>query len=179
MKHFFTLLIAVALSLFLGSRYYWYSPFYHTTTKAVAVVHPTRGNTVSGTVIFVQQKKGTLITAQLQGLRPGEHGFHLHEFGDCACADAVCAGDHFNPTHHKHGGPNSEQRHVGDMGNIVADEQGNARLEYIDLLITLNGPQSIIGRSVIVHEKRDDLVSQPTGDAGARVGCGVIGIAKV
>jgi Cu-Zn family superoxide dismutase len=176
--NFLSVIVVIIGALFLGSSYYWYSPFFPKVMKAVAVVHPTQGNTASGVVVFEHGENGVLVTAKLQGLTPGEHGFHIHEFGDCACPDANCAGSHFNPKNKQHGGPDNQQRHVGDMGNVHADDQGNAQLEYVDPLITLNGPLSVIGRTVIVHEKRDDLVSQPTGDAGARIGCGVIGIAK-
>ena len=147
-------------------------------TRAVAVIHPTQGNTVTGTVTFQKQSNGTHIRAQLQGLTPGKHGFHIHELGDCNCADAMCTKEHFNPTNQPHGGLNSKKRHVGDMGNIIADEHGKATLDIVDNIISLNGPQTIIGRSIIVHADEDDLVSQPSGNAGARIGCGVIGIAQ-
>jgi len=179
MKYYLIILASTTLTaLMIGSRYYYYSPFYKTIDKAVAVIYPTQGSWVSGTVTFVQEKDGLHITAQIKGLRKGKHGFHIHEYGDCACADATCAGGHFNPTHQPHGSPDQPNRHVGDLGNIIADEQGNATYETMDQQTTLNGPHSIIGRSVIIHEKEDDLVSQPTGNAGARVGCGVIGIAQ-
>jgi Cu-Zn family superoxide dismutase len=169
------LLIAVA-SAVLGSRYYYYSPFYSSIKAAIAVIHPTAGNSASGVVIFHQKKDGVQVTVTINGLTPGEHGFHIHAVGDCSCADGTCAGGHFNPTNTLHGAPNNLQRHAGDMGNVLADANGNASYEYVDKVMALNGPRSIIGRAVIVHEKGDDLVSQPTGDAGARVGCGVIGI---
>ncbi|MEX0940141.1 MAG: superoxide dismutase family protein [Candidatus Babeliales bacterium] len=181
MKYFtnlIVLLIAIAASLFIGSSYYYYSPLFKSVTEATAVVYPTKGNKVSGVVNFAQQKDGIRITAQLSGLTPGNHGFHIHEFGDCACDDAVCAGDHFNPTNQPHGGPNSEQRHIGDFGNIYADENGNAHYDRVDAGATLNGPHSIVGRAVIVHVQEDDLKSQPTGNAGARIGCGVVGVKK-
>ncbi len=148
------------------------------TTRAIAIIHPTQENTVTGTVSFQKHPNGTHIQAQLQGLTPGKHGFHIHELGDCSCADAMCTKDHFNPTHQPHGGLESKKRHVGDMGNIIADKQGNAIFDIVDPLITLNGPQSVIGRSIIVHADEDDLISQPSGNAGARIGCGVIGIAE-
>jgi len=158
---------------------YWIGPSSPPlVTHAVAVIHPTQGNTTTGTVTFHEQKDGTHIHGQLHGLTPGKHGFHIHELGDCSCADAMCTKDHFNPTNQPHGGLTSEKRHVGDMGNIVANEQGNATLTIVDNYIKLNGPQSVIGRSIIVHANEDDLVSQPSGNAGARIGCGVIGIAQ-
>lgn len=172
------LIILISSSLFIGSQYYYYSPFYHRITYATAVIHPTKGNTASGIITFLQGKNGILIKGQISGLTPGEHGFHIHQWGDCACDDAACAGDHFNPTGQPHAGPTAPHRHSGDLGNIVADEQGNAVYERIDIQIQLNGPHSIIGRSLIIHAKKDDLISQPTGDAGARRGCGVIGLAR-
>jgi len=146
-------------------------------TKAIAVVHPLGDSKLSGTVVFTQQRGGVQVSAELSGLTPGEHGFHVHEFGDCSMASGECAGGHFNPTGAPHGGPDDERRHVGDLGNIEADQSGKATYNRVDKMISLNGPNSIIGRSVIVHAGRDDLQSQPSGDAGARVGCGVIGIA--
>ncbi len=182
MKHIINsllfIIIIAAVSLGIGSHFYYYSPFYQSITKATAVIHPTKGNTMSGVVTFKQLKDGLHITAHLSGLTPGKHGFHVHEFGDCACDDAVCAGSHFNPTNKPHGGPHSSERHVGDFGNITADDQGNARYEYVDTHAMLNGPSSIIGRAVIVHADPDDLTTQPTGNAGARIGCGVVGIAQ-
>jgi Cu-Zn family superoxide dismutase len=150
-----------------------------TPSKAVAVLHPTAGNKVSGTVIFTEVADGVQVRAEITGLTPGNHGFHVHEFGDCSAADASSAGAHFNPTHKPHAGPDAPERHVGDMGNIQADASGKAKLEYVDHQISLtNDDRSVIGRSVVVHAKADDLKSQPAGDSGARVACGVIGRAK-
>src|SRR5207244_10719985 len=147
--------------------------------KAVAVLHPTAGNKVSGTVTFTEVADGVQVRAEISGLTPGNHGFHVHEFGDCSAADVSSAGAHFNPTSKPHAGPESAERHVGDMGNVQADASGNAKLEYVDHQISLtNDERSAIGRSVVVHAKADDLKSQPAGDSGARVGCGVIGRAK-
>jgi superoxide dismutase, Cu-Zn family len=147
--------------------------------KAVALLHPTEGNNVSGTVTFTEVADGVQVQAEITGLTPGKHGFHVHEFGDCTAADASSAGAHFNPTNKPHAGPDSVERHVGDMGNIEADASGVAKSDYLDHNMSLaNDEQSIIGRSVVVHAKADDLKSQPAGDSGARVACGVIGRAK-
>jgi Cu-Zn family superoxide dismutase len=147
--------------------------------KAVAVLHPTAGNNVSGTVTFTEVADGVQVRAEITGLPPGNHGFHVHEFGDCSAADASSAGAHFNPAHKPHAGPDAPERHVGDMGNVQADASGKAKLEYVDHQISLtNEERSAIGRSVVVHAKADDLKSQPAGDSGARVACGVIGRAK-
>jgi Cu-Zn family superoxide dismutase len=147
--------------------------------KAVAVLHPIGGNKVSGTVTFTEVADGVQVHAEITGLTPGNHGFHVHEFGDCSAADASSAGAHFNPTNKPHAGPDAAERHVGDMGNVEADASGKATLEYVDHQISLtNNQQSAIGRSVVVHAKADDLKSQPAGDSGARIACGVIGRAK-
>jgi superoxide dismutase, Cu-Zn family len=147
--------------------------------KAVAVLHPTAGNKVGGTVTFTEVADGVQVRAEITGLTPGNHGFHVHEFGDCSAADASSAGAHFNPTNKPHAAPDAAERHVGDMGNVQADVLGKAKLEYVDHQISLtNDERSVIGRSVVVHAKADDLKSQPAGDSGARVSCGVIGRAK-
>ncbi len=143
-------------------------------TQAVVTINPTKGNQARGSVTFTQVEGGVKVTANIQGLTPGKHGFHIHEFGDCSADDASSAGGHFNPTHTKHGGPDSAERHAGDLGNIVADATGKASYERVDKVIKLNGEDTIVGRSVIVHANPDDYVTQPTGNAGARVGCGII-----
>jgi Cu-Zn family superoxide dismutase len=149
------------------------------SSKAIAVLHPTAGNKVNGTVTFMPVAEGVQIHAEIEGLTPGKHGFHVHEFGDCSAADATSAGAHFNPTGQPHAGPDTVARHAGDMGNIEADASGNAKLDYVDRQISLaNDTKSVIGRSVVVHAKPDDLKTQPSGDSGARIACGVIGWAK-
>ncbi len=147
-------------------------------TRAVAVLSPTKGSNVSGTVTFTQVNGGVRIVADVMGLTPGEHGFHIHEFGDCSAPDATSAGGHFNPRHMQHGAPDAAVRHAGDFGNLEANGAGKAHYDRVDKTIALNGPESIVGRGVIVHEKVDDFITQPTGNAGARVACGVIGVAK-
>jgi superoxide dismutase, Cu-Zn family len=147
--------------------------------KAIAVLHPSGGSKVNGTVTFTEVADGVEIHAEITGLTPGNHGFHVHEFGDCSAPDVSSAGGHFNPTNKPHAGPDDNERHVGDMGNVEADASGKARLEYVDHHISLtNDQQSAIGRSVVVHAKADDLKSQPAGDSGPRIACGVIGRAK-
>lgn len=146
---------------------------------AVAVIHPTRGNKVRGIVRFFELPDGRVkIVADIEGLKPGgKHGFHIHEFGDCSSPDAKSAGGHYNPEGYPHAGPPTKKRHAGDLGNLVADKNGRAHYELIVDNITIDGARNpILGRAVIVHEREDDLVSQPTGNAGARLGCGVIGV---
>jgi len=143
------------------------------------VLRPTEGNKVGGIVRFTEVADGVQVQAEITGLTPGKHGFHVHEFGDCSAADLASAGAHFNPTNKPHGGPDTAERHVGDMGNVEADASGTAKLDYVDHDISLtNDQRSVIGRSAVVHAKPDDLKTQPAGDSGARIACGVIGIAK-
>src|SRR6185436_2025192 len=116
-------------------------------THAVAVVQGLGDHRVKGKVTFTQKEDGVEIVAEFTGLTPGEHGFHVHEFGDCSMADGKCAGGHFNPTGAPHGGPDSEKRHIGDMCNVKADDSGKATYKRFDKLISLNGRNSVIGRS--------------------------------
>ncbi|NIR42453.1 MAG: superoxide dismutase family protein [Gemmatimonadetes bacterium] len=146
---------------------------------AVAVLHPTEGNEARGIVTFQRADGGIKIGANIEGLAPGKHGFHIHELGNCSAPDGTSAGGHFNPEGMPHGAPSDEERHVGDLGNLTAVESGRADYERTDSHIAFEGTHSIIGRAVIVHAGEDDLTSQPSGDAGPRVACGVIGIARV
>lgn len=146
--------------------------------KAIAVVYPTQGNSASGVITFTQTPDGIHVQGEISGLTPGDHGFHIHQFGDLSKSDGTTAGGHFNPMEMDHSGPDSNMRHVGDLGNITADKNGLARYDRIDSKLTFYGKSSIIGRGLIIHASADDLTSQPTGAAGARVGMAVIGIAK-
>ena len=147
-----------------------------TVEKAIAVLYPTKNNAVNGIVTFTKLPEGIKVTSHITGLTPGKHGFHIHEFGDCSSDDGTSAGGHFNPTQMIHGAPIDSLRHSGDFGNITADSTGTAIMEWVDPVISFDGPNSIIGRAVIVHVAEDDLKTQPTGAAGARVACGVIGV---
>src|SRR5579862_3160741 len=147
-------------------------------TKAVCVMQALSDSKVSGTITFTQKGAEVEITGAISGLTPGMHGFHVHEFGDITSKDGMSTGGHFNPDGMKHGGPHDKDRHVGDLGNIKADDKGVATLNMKDKLIQLDGPHSIIGRALIVHAKADDEKSQPSGDAGGRIGGGVIGVAN-
>lgn len=148
-------------------------------TDAVCVLHPTEGNSAKGVVRFSRVKGGVKVVAEVQGLTPNaQHAIHIHEFGDCSSADGTSAGGHYNPKGHPHGLPSVEKRHAGDLGNLTADAQGNAHYELTVHNIRIAGPWNpIIGRSVVVHAQVDDG-SQPTGNAGARISYGVIGVAK-
>lgn len=148
---------------------------------AVAVMQATAGNEeIKGEVHFIQEKEGVRVKGRIQGLTPGLHGFHIHQFGDLRSDDGTAAGGHFNPTGADHGGPDHDHksRHVGDLGNIKANDDGVAEFDMVDKHLSLHGDHSILGRSVVVHADADDLKSQPSGNAGPRVGVGVIGVAN-
>jgi Cu-Zn family superoxide dismutase len=147
-------------------------------TKAVAVLNPTEGSRTKGVVTFTKAGDKVKVVADIEGLTPGKHGFHIHEFGDCSAKDAMSAGGHFNPHAVPHGAPDVTERHPGDMGNIEPGPDGKARVELTDSVMKLDGASSIIGRAVMIHAQADDLKSQPTGNAGARHACGAIGVAK-
>jgi len=146
---------------------------------AVAKLEGRSGKAVTGELQFAPMEGGVTIKGEIAGLPPGsEHGFHIHETGDCSSPDAESAGAHFNPEHAQHGGPTVAvaERHVGDVPNIKADAMGHAAVSASIPGASLHngGPHDLVGKAVIVHEKRDDYVSQPGGDAGARIACGVI-----
>ena len=146
---------------------------------ANANLAPTKGNQASGTVTFVQHGETVMVEAHLTGLSPGLHGFHIHEKGDCTAADASSAGGHFNPHKSSHGSPDSQPHHAGDLGNVTADAAGVVQYRVEVTGISLGtGTDSIIGRSVIVHANPDDLRSQPAGNAGPRLACGLISKGK-
>lgn len=150
-------------------------------TSAVCRITPTRGNDCRGMVRFDVLSDGVVrITGEVSGLRPNQaHGFHIHEYGDLTAADASSAGGHYSPVEgHPHGSPGQLMKHAGDLGNLVANEQGVARLEVAVQGISLTGEHPVLGRAVIVHAEADDLTSQPSGASGARIGAGVIGIAR-
>lgn len=147
-------------------------------TKAIAVLHATKsGGAASGIVTFTKVEGGIHVQAEITGLAPGQHGFHVHEFGDCSSPDGLSTGGHFNPGKMEHGARTGDKRHVGDLGNIEANASGTARVDFVDAHLTFSGHNSILGRGLIVHEKPDDY-KQPTGNAGGRVACGVIGVGK-
>lgn len=144
-------------------------------SRAVAIITPTSGNAVSGQVSFTNTKEGVKVQAEIYHLMPGDHGFHIHEFGDISAHDGTATGGHYNPGSKNHGAPGAKECHVGDLGNITADSTGLGRYEQTFPEMKI---KDIIGRSVIIHENADDLHSQPTGNAGPRVGQGAIGLAK-
>lgn len=161
--------------------------------KAVAVLN-TGQQQIQGVIQFVQngitnmrrrQASSVRIRGWISGLSPGQHGFHIHQFGNLTDG-CKSAGPHWNPMEQTHGSPGDSVRHHGDLGNIIADQNGDANIDIEDSRLKLEGPHSIIGRAVVVHEKQDDLgrgqgdkqeESKKTGNAGGRLKCGVIGIA--
>jgi superoxide dismutase, Cu-Zn family len=147
-------------------------------TRAVVVLHPSKDGGVAGTLTFVRAGGAMKVTGRITGLAAGTHGFHIHEFGDCSAADFSSAGGHYNPTGHQHAGTDQARRHIGDLGNIEAGSDGAATVDYTDTRLRFEGAHGILGRGLIVHANPDDLKTQPTGNAGGRLACGVIGVAK-
>src|SRR5699024_3779537 len=145
-----------------------------TASSAVAMLEPTQGNEASGTVRFTAVDRGVRLKADISGLSAGQHGFYVHAKGDCSAPDASSAGGHFNPHGVKHGAPGGETHHVGDLGNIEANDQGRATLEQDFEFLSLTGDDSIVGKAMVVHSGPDDFESQPSGDDGSREACGVI-----
>lgn len=141
---------------------------------AIAHLKPTTGNTASGTVKFTSVPGGVEVDANVSGLPAGSHGFHIHEVGDCSAADGSSAGGHFNPESKAHGAPDAKEHHAGDLGNITIGADGKGKLSMKDSLLQLSGQESIVGRAIILHANQDDMKTQPTGNAGARIACGVI-----
>lgn len=133
------------------------------------------GSGVGGTVTFTEQGGSVTVEAHLTGVTAGDHGFHVHETGDCSTADYKSAGGHFNPTAAPHGAPSDASHHAGDLGNIAIAADGSGTLSISSAMLSVAaGPNSVMGKAVIVHEKADDMKTQPTGDAGGRIACGVI-----
>jgi Cu-Zn family superoxide dismutase len=145
--------------------------------KAICVVTPLSKSKVHGVLHFTQKGHTVLLKGEIVGLTPGKHAFHVHEFGDLTSKDGMSTGGHFNPDKKPHGAQHDKDRHVGDLGNITANEDGKAVVNIKDTIISLHGKHSIIGRAIIIHDKEDDF-SQPVGNAGGRIGGGIIGIAK-
>lgn len=147
---------------------------------ASAPLNPTQGNTANGKADFRQQGDMVHVDVRVSGLTPGLHGFHIHEKGDCSAPDASSAGGHFNPGGRGHGDPAQADHHAGDFGNLNADASGTATLQLSfptsQVALAKDAPNSIIGKGLIVHANADDYKTQPTGNSGKRVACGVIGL---
>lgn len=148
------------------------------------LIHESHAKTFVSAIDFVQGPgKPVEVTGEITGLKEGLHGFHIHEFGDNTNG-CISAGAHFNPENKEHGAPSDVERHVGDLGNVIASHNGVAKVCITDNQISLFGPHNIVGRSVVVHADPDDLgkggheLSKTTGNAGARLACGVVGLTK-
>jgi Cu-Zn family superoxide dismutase len=143
--------------------------------SASATLSPTSGSTASGTMKLTQLADGSVrVTVDLTGVPPGVHGFHIHDKGDCG-DNGNAAGGHFNPAATAHGAPAADPHHAGDFGNVTADSDGRVRSEFTTRSITVAaGPNSAVGHAVILHANPDDLVTQPTGNAGGRIACGIV-----
>lgn len=144
---------------------------------ALATLQPTAGNTTSGMVAFIQadaDNEAIRVVGKIVDIAPGRHGFHVHEIGNCTTPDASSAGEHFNPANAHHAGHEAEVRHVGDLGNLVANADNTATFDFYDDHMEFVGMNSIIGKSFIVHADEDDLTTQPAGNSGDRIACGVI-----
>ena len=145
--------------------------------QAIVII---KGDGVDGEIVFTPEGQAVRCTGKVTGLTPGKHGFHIHQFGDNSNG-CMSAGGHFNPKGQTHGAPEDSVRHVGDLGNVIADASGVAAIDLVDAQLALSGENSIVGRSLVVHAGEDDLgkggheLSATTGNAGGRVGCGVIG----
>lgn len=147
------------------------------SARAHAELASASSSDVSGTLAFVGTDEGVRITGRITGLKPDStHGFHIHEHGDCSTPDAASAGGHFNPTQQPHGHPAEGQRHAGDLPNQVANAEGVATVDVLakDVQLGTGGDTDILGGAVIVHAQPDDYSSQPSGNSGARIACGVI-----
>lgn len=143
--------------------------------KVTATLAPSPGSTVAGTITFVQEGSKVMVIADVTGLKPGPHGFHVHEKGDCSVADFTSAGGHFNPGSQPHGDPSADAHHAGDMPMLMADASGKATLKAALSPMTIGGGAAdIVGKAVMVHADADDFKSQPAGNSAARIACGVI-----
>jgi Cu-Zn family superoxide dismutase len=143
--------------------------------RASAEIEARSGAELSGKAVFTEREGGVLVEITVHHAPPGWHAVHVHEKGDCSAPDAASAGGHFNPAGMEHGSPHAPHHHAGDLGNMWVDEEGEGHhvLLMPDLTVS-DGPNSVRGRAIIVHAAVDDLVTQPTGNAGGRIGCGVI-----
>ncbi len=143
--------------------------------EAVTTIEARSGSAAAGDASFVQDGDSVRIVVNVKGATQGEHGLHIHEKGDCSAADGASAGPHFNPGGHNHGGLDQSPRHAGDLGNISVGADGMGKLEVVLKGLTVApGESSVVGRALVLHEKPDDLRTQPSGNSGARIGCGVI-----
>lgn len=151
-----------------------------TGPKASTTLSAKSGSSVVGEITFSQLYQGVQIKGNISGLKPNqEHGFHVHDKGDCSSADGLSAAGHFNPESKAHGHHTSATHHAGDMPNLKANAEGKAAFDFIlDEVSLVEGKNAIVGRAVIVHANPDDYTSQPVGNAGGRIACGLISTSK-
>jgi Cu-Zn family superoxide dismutase len=168
-KLIFLSITTFAVLLFTGCASMSHGP------SASAVINPTSGSTANGTVMFVQRGDGSVdVSLHLTGVPPGVHGFHVHDKGDCG-DNGNAAGGHFNPASVAHGSPSAEPHHAGDFGNVTANALGVVDVKFNTHSITVApGPNGVVGHAMVLHGNPDDLTSQPSGNAGPRIACGVV-----
>jgi len=143
--------------------------------QATAAIEGRSGSALTGTATFTQSLGAVHIVVDVNNAPDGVHAVHLHEKGDCSAPDAASAGGHFNPGHMQHGAPEAAQHHAGDFGNMTVGADGHGHLELDSTNLTVApGEMSIVGHAIVVHAKADDFQTQPTGNAGGRIGCGVV-----
>jgi Cu-Zn family superoxide dismutase len=149
-----------------------------TVNEAVAALEPKSGSEVTGQGVFTLEGDKVTLYLSLQNLPPGVHAVHIHQFGDCSAEDGSSAGGHWNPLEMNHGKWNEAPFHLGDLGNVEADEYGNGSLTLTTSMWTIasGAADDVVGKSIVVHESEDDFTTQPTGAAGGRIACGVIAI---
>ncbi|MFV5689441.1 superoxide dismutase family protein [Flavobacterium sp. ZT3R25] len=168
------LLFSIALVLFIGCKT---NSLSNPDKKLVIAFEPKSESHVSGTATFVEKDGKVTFVAKLAGLKPGVHAIHIHEKSDCTAADGSSAGGHWNPTFKKHGKWGVGEYHKGDIGNFIADEKGNGTITLTTdewCIDCGDATKDILGKGLIVHQGTDDFVSQPAGNAGARVACSAI-----
>jgi len=173
MKRFTSSLLSGISTLFFASLL---TVSLHAADKpsAFAELKAAKGQNVSGRLEFTETPGAVHITGEVKHLSPGQHGIHVHQKADLSAPDLASAGGHFNPTKEQHGAPGAEHHHLGDFGNITADQNGTANVDLSISGLSLSGPNSIVGHSIIIHGGTDDLKSQPAGNSGPRVAGGVI-----
>lgn len=150
-----------------------------TTSQAAVQLSPTQGNTANGGLKIAAAGSGVRISGMVQGLKPdSEFGFHFHEKGDCSAPDATSAGAHFNPNNQQHGNPQSQPHHAGDMANVKSDAQGVAEvsIDNADVSLQSGQPNDVLGKALVMHAKPDDYQTQPSGNSGDRIACGVVAV---
>ena len=171
MKNLRFALLAVAVASLAGC-----AAFSSSGPSAVAKLESTRGNATTGMVTFTQTGETVKVMGEVRGLKPNaEHGFHVHEKGDCSSGDGMGTGGHFNPNAQAHGAHGHSSHHAGDLASLKADASGVARFSYTSTTIAVGaGATDVLGRGLIVHRDADDYKTQPTGNSGPRVACAVI-----